>query len=124
MLDLQLKGTTVSLQSPNAWSSGKELTDNGSIEADLETAGTQCATKTPVTADKTKLEDDENEVKRRTGDTAVWSYYAKSIGPLHSVLLITFTLVSVLATNSPRESLRSDSINLIAADYDRPLAQG
>ncbi|KAF2434166.1 hypothetical protein EJ08DRAFT_730870 [Tothia fuscella] len=54
-------------------------------------------TRTHARASKT-----DDKTKVQIGDVAVWRYYLKSIGPVHSMLLPFLTIVAVSAANLPR----------------------
>jgi hypothetical protein len=47
-----------------------------------------------------KVKNKDEKVNHQVGGAAVWQHYLKSIGILHSLLLLLFTLVAVSASNS------------------------
>ena len=68
-------------------------------------------TKTPVfpisaskVGNEQRISEESNErLRRQVGDYAVWVYYAKSIGALHCLRMLIFTIIAVLAANFPRK---------------------
>jgi hypothetical protein len=67
-------------------------------------------TKTPVfptsasrVGNEQRISESDERLRRQVGDYAVWVYYAKSIGALHCLRMLIFTIIAVLAANFPRK---------------------
>jgi hypothetical protein len=94
--------TTATLETSSSWLSinRRDLQNTDSAKSEALSPDTVVGDQKGRTQDK--VNDKDEKIKHQVRDTAVWHYYLKSIGLLHSLLLLLFTLIAVLAANFPR----------------------
>jgi hypothetical protein len=102
VLVLDPETTIATLIPSSSWLSinSKDLRSNDSAKSEVLSSDMPVGDRRRRTQDKVNNKDEK--IKHQVGDAAVWHYYLKSIGLLHSLLLLLFTFIAIFAANFPR----------------------